>query len=232
MKSAGFVYLPIKYVDSDLDFRLLNPLNEAVASQWGYHQPPQPDSIDQNDHEITGFDKALFDEPACGNRAISFVYDSAAVTRVTMATTTANVQIDSLLVATEVSDARNQRLTAWAECMSSRGYTVASPQAALLAFARSAEVTDDERDARMADLACDRSTKLTESLSLAQAAAVRLWEDSHAQDVAQIENLIGEAQREIGRLNDILATSGAKALLELDLNRSTEESTPPTTAPG
>jgi hypothetical protein len=50
--------------------------------------------------------------------------------------------------------------------------------------------------------------------------------------VAQIENLIGEAQREIGRLNDILATSGAKALLELDLNRSTEESTPPTTAPG
>src|SRR5215207_3205994 len=41
MAARGFEYMPISYVDSDIELgRLANPLNREVAERYGYHVPP------------------------------------------------------------------------------------------------------------------------------------------------------------------------------------------------
>ena len=165
MASKGFSYEPVEFVyNTDLLYRALNPLNDDIALKYGYHPPPIPGAMDANDYSQPGFLVALdgsesSQESGCAQSAYVTVNALSQA-----ATDDAAAVLRRLSEATSGFDASGEGRAAWdawAECMRSRGYPVATRSELSLAFAVAPDISGEELQARHADLECDRLVGLT-----------------------------------------------------------------------
>ncbi len=225
--ALGFTFLPVQYVDTDLNVRLLNPLNESVVSAWGYHEPTMVKPNDLNSDDSQAFTSMLFEDPGCVDLAAAFVYETEAAKRFGSTLTSLTLKIDERILQADGSNEIAELNVLWSSCMASNGYNFSSPMEARQLYGGSPGITDEERRARLADLACDQQVGLTESRSRLQATKVQAWIDDHAQEVLEIESLLVEAQRDVDRMRELLAREGADALPLTLPTRSTVESVPP-----
>jgi len=219
MLERGFEYLPIQSIQSEVDSRrALNPLNEAVASEWGYHLPPntQEGIIDNNIHS-PAFDEALdgadYNDPGpgqstlpstglpgCAQQAAKLVF---AITE--PVSQVAQELLNSLYDAVDGYQTTPEGqgvVAAWAQCMQDRGFDLKSPQEGTDRFAGAAEVTSEELATRAADLQCDRITGLTEAQSAWERQRFERWQQDFAAQWNDFTQLIDAATQALDDLDD------------------------------
>lgn len=217
MVSRGFEYIPIQFDVPDIDLRRAqNPLNEAVAAQWGYHAPPAAfeEVVDRNLHS-PAFDEALngpdyndpgpgqstqppAGQPGCAQQAGGVVFP---ITEPVMQV--AQELLDSLYNAVDGYQASSEGqvvLAEWVECIRDQGYELTSPRDGLERYAGADEVTAEELATRTADLQCDRTTGLTAAQSAWERQRFDRWQQDFATQWNDLIRLIATTSQ---TLNDL-----------------------------
>lgn len=229
MANIGFRYVPFAFADTDLEYRLMNPLNRSVASTWGYHDPVMPPPRDGNSDQGPDFVAALTQRPGCVNAADSFVFGGKAQGEYSTAQAGLLAQVDQLIVGVDHSDEVAALVRDWASCMSTHGYSYYSPAEVSRRFSSRPTVSEEELSVRSTDMGCDESVGLTHGRSSRQTAAIARWLDEHALQVSEVESLLRTASLELNRLSEQLEQAGASALPVAPEISSPNESVPPTT---
>lgn len=203
MRNSGFDYTPRAYI-SDMQtevHRLLNPLNGQVGARWGYHLPTFPEPEDPNVGS-SEFYEAL-DGPednqdaGCAAQAYKMTYP--AVDSLIALFQPLLYDLDSRLVAYHSSPEGLAAQQTWSDCMAQSGYVYRSRDEAEGQFTSVADVSEQERLVRSADLACDVEHHLTQSRSEWERLQFEDWASETAPQwdvVAQeIEAVIDELSR-------------------------------------
>ena len=201
MSDRGFDYKPITYLDVSVPDlrRALNPLNETSALRYGYHTPDLPE-VERDDNTDAAFARALDGSDAdADNGCASQVY-SDSYGNLTDYFDDIQALVNSLAAAVEGYDTPDQAQAAvadWSDCMATLGYDYDSPAEPRQEFQSQPSVSPSELAARSADLACDRSTKLTERQSAWERERFEQWKDETAQTWAEVDNAAQQASEQL-----------------------------------
>lgn len=223
MRAAGFSYEPVAYVDSDAIYASLNPLNEEIASTYGYSSPPDAEIEDPNSGDDAYY-QALTDPDGCSNIALTYAYDGEAQSAWSDQFDPLLADADRAILGFESTDRGVQLLEEWSGCMAQKGYDYQTPGDA--ASTMPDEVNDLSLRVRLADLACDREVGLTRERSLFEQQAIQAWADRNALAIEELESALRAAQLEVASRREALATNGASALESVEPFRQSGEQTP------
>lgn len=230
MESYGFNYQPYRYVGSDEFGTLLNPLNEAVAANWGYHEPPAPEPEDLNIDASESFFEALVGGGRCADRASAFVYDADAISAWSEAQGALTREVDEVVVDAGLSSPEiSSTISTWSECMASGGYEYAAPSDAWTEFGLSPTPTQDEIAVRLADLECDRDVGLTRRRSELEQRAIEDWTLENESRLGELRVLMSAAEEEVLDLTSLMSSEGLESLPGSLPPAATVEVVPPTT---
>lgn len=209
MRAAGFSYQPVAYVDSDALYASLNPLNEAMASEYGYSSPPGAEVNDPNDGD-DAFYKALTDPDGCSNVALTYAYNDATASKFSDEFDPLVADADRAIGGFESTNEGAKLFRAWSRCMSESGYDYRTPGDA--AKDLPAEVTKHHRQVRLADLACDRTVGLTEHRSLYEQDRIAKWSDRNALAIQELQAALRDAQLGVASRQEALSKDGNSIL--------------------
>jgi hypothetical protein len=179
MKERGFEYLPASFLEASVRFnRLINPLNEKTAAQYGYHRPDVATAEVNQQASSPAFDLALNgpEEDAaqgCARPAFGLVQSM-----VSAAFAAVQAMLDSLDEAADgyfESEDGMKTLTQWSTCMNDRGFDFRTQHDGIDRYVSASVISDDELRARSSDLDCDRQTQLTSSRSRWERGAFEAW---------------------------------------------------------
>jgi hypothetical protein len=220
MKAAGFDYTPVAYVNSDELFVVINPLNEAVAKKYGYTSPPDVEPNDPNAGDDAWY-AALTDADGCSNIALTYAYKGPASKDWSGRFDPLLADADRAITGFESTSEGTELLRSWSECMVEKGYDYRTPGHAASTFTD--EITDENREVRLADLACDRSVGLTKHRSLFEQQAIKAWADQNALAIDELQDALRKAQLEVALRREALETRGASELESVEPYRETGE---------
>lgn len=222
MSAAGFEYEPVVYVDTDAVYALVNPLNEAVAEQYGY-SPPEvqaaPDSNVGND----AFYAALLDPDGCSNVALSYAYGGPAADTFTERFQALVGDAEGSIFGFEATAAGEQLLLAWSQCMSSTGFDYRTPHEAMVDVSKAEDAAELGRRVRLADLECDRQVGLTAGRSAFEQESTDDWADRNAPQIGELVAALDAAQLEVADRQQTLADRGPLALEGVEPYRDSGE---------
>ena len=212
--AAGFEYRPALYVDSDLVFRSMNPLNEAVWGVFGYAEPPSPDPSQPQTENSDAFYASVSE---CADRGSEYVYGTETVSKLSQAQQAAVNSVDNAVFGYSSSTEGARTLQRWSDCMAAAGYEYTSPSQARSELSRD-PMNDVALDVRRTDFECDVQVELTQSRSKWESARLNSWLDEHALEIDEINQLILASGLETAELAEKLATDGYAALPEANLS--------------
>lgn len=191
MAGLGFDYEPVVYVDSDIAFgRVSNPLNEVVATEYGYHTPPLPQIVDVNAGQGAAFQEALAgsdDRDGCGLTAVQEVREPGLELFQLYASVVAD--LDLTIGEFWASDLASTLSQEWSSCMREQGYNYSSPLEPPAQFAASPSVSATELATRSADLECDQTVELTRSRSMWEQQRFEEWLADHEGELIELNRL-------------------------------------------
>ena len=184
MSERGFEYIPIKTrANEQRDFwRMRNPLNQDIAQQFGYHDPPSPFAADTNTHSAA-FDAALLGTSEDGLDGCGMPTRAVVYAQVDAPAESLNSLLNSLVEYTTgfLGSEEGARLNGlWKSCMAGGGYAVDSQDDARARFMIGERPSAEELAARMMDYECDVKVGLTVARSGWEAAAVERWIEDFA----------------------------------------------------
>lgn len=219
MADRGFSYVPVAYIDDSEAFVLTNPLNEAVASAFGYHLPELGLSIEDEQRGTEEFNSALLganeagsgSPPGCSEVAFRFAYDFPEAIKLSTLGDSLRNEVDTGIEGFDSSPAGVAALGAWKTCMLETGYEFDRPIDANTRYSEEASVSDEEVAVRLADLRCDRLVKLTEQRSQFESDRRRSIVSANAESVNEITELTNAVTKIIVDRTLALRTDGANA---------------------
>lgn len=198
MGERGFDYAPAQAVDERRTelYRAMNPLNEQAAKVYGYHTPPTPEIGDRNTDSSEAFEVALVgtdENPSTGCASIAFEDVYALVTPASDPLDALLTSLDEQVWAYASSREGRAQTQRWADCMSTRGYDVNDRDELIERFVVEEDVTDQEIQARLTDIACDSETRFTEQRSAWERERVEQWLDDSAPAFQELSGRIETA---------------------------------------
>ena len=205
MKGRGFDYVVAPYIDSEAELaRLQNPLNEAIAQEYGYHIPPLPATVPPiAPNEL--FAKALQgdgssnDSGCAGSLAVKQLRD--------VSDPSFDLYAELMFSLDQVTDNKffasanfEQLSTAWSKCMATAGYKYDGWFGPLTEFSSQPSVTKEELAVRWQDLSCDRQVGLTKSRSNLQRVDFERWMTEQELQIDHLLALVAEASKAVAQL--------------------------------
>ena len=205
MRSRGFDYEPIAYVDTDRDVgRLTNPLRADVVEVYGYHKPPVEGIVIPGAPDTPEYQAALGGtdggQEGCGISAQRKVRESGADLFELYGSTLAS--LDEATFAFWSSPEAIPLSAAWSGCMAQSGYQYSSPIDPLRQYAGSPSIEQSEIRTRLADLQCDVQTAFTKSRSDWERTAFETWMEEHSLELQQLKELAGAYDSQLRELED------------------------------
>lgn len=231
MTAGGFQYPPVKYVDTDLVYRLSNPLNSPVWQTYGYSEPPSPEPLSDTSQRPQAYFDLLLAPGGCADRASSYVYAAPDAQRFVTLQSSAIVAVENALLGYEATPDGTARLDAWRACMSERGYDYSQPGEARETFTSDAAVTSDELETRRADFDCDVAVGLTMGRSQWESDQLEKWLADHSTSVLELNKALDDTTKELVDLAAALAQGGPDVLpiLSTETGPATASTLPPAT---
>ncbi len=212
METAGFAYQPVEYVDSDAVFASLNPLNEEIATEYGYGEPPSLEPDDSSNTGDEAYFESLLSEDGCSNVALNYAFGASEALAFSDRFNELVVGADAATSGFETTVQGATLLSEWSQCMAEDGYSYRFPGQAALEFNADAEVTDEELRVRRSDLECDQSVGLTEARSRFEQEAVQQWAEDNAEAIDEVTAILQAAQLVVADRREALAAEGPSVL--------------------
>lgn len=207
MADHGFVYVPVQFVNDDVTWTYLNPLNEAIADGWGYDVPDvEPLIPKENLNRGEAFDAALQGDDGCGFDGADVVFNDPIIGPFIDANESIGEEIYESISGWENSPDGIALTDEWSECMANAGLTFSSQLDAVEKYADRG-ASSEELAVRAADLECDRAVGLTKTRSEFEGQQFAEWIDSNEDLINDLTAQLSAAQ---ARLAELLAGLAAK----------------------
>jgi hypothetical protein len=176
MASSGFGYRPVHPQSLVNRERARNPLNPAWL-EYGYSGPPEEPVDDNQPDTSTAFDEQLMRQGGCFDRARQQVTGTSGFIDGYVAYTDSFVA--DVIAAYDTTEEARATGAAWADCMASQGFDVSNRSDLATNYLQDDAVGTNEHAVQVVDRECDISTRLTETRSRWQVAALDQWMVEH-----------------------------------------------------